>query len=242
MNNAVLIFTAIVFLLAVIDGLKRGFIKIIASFAATIITIVVVIVATPYVSNVLGKVLPIESLIATSCMEVLFPEKNMNKMEFEEMLPNINLGRDEQISMIENSDLPEVFKELILENNNNEIYESLGVTNFGEYLVKYFAKLVISIISFLATFLIVTIVLRTIIYMLGIISDLPVIGGLNRIAGAAVGLAKGLIIVWVAFAIITLAYDTQLGAMCIQDIQEHEFLKFIYDNNVLLNYMVKFRG
>ena len=126
MNNAVLIFTAIVFLLAVIDGLKRGFIKIIASFAATIITIVVVIVATPYVSNVLGKVLPIESLIATSCMEVLFPEKNMNKMEFEEMLPNINLGRDEQISTIENSDLPEVFKELILENNNNEIYESLG--------------------------------------------------------------------------------------------------------------------
>lgn len=242
MNNAVLILTALVFLLSVLDGLKRGFIKIIASFAATIITIVVVIVATPYVSNVLGKIIPMESLIATSCMEVLFPEKEMNKMEFQEMLPNIDLGRDEQISLIENSQLPEVFQELILENNNNEIYQSLGVTNFGEYLVSYFAKLVVNIISFLITFLIVTIALRTIIYMLGIISDLPVIGGLNRIAGGAVGLAKGLIIVWVVFAIITVAYDTAIGATCMQSIQENEFLKFIYDNNILLNYMVKFRG
>lgn len=242
MNNAVLILTALVFLLGMLDGLKRGFIKIVASFAATIITIVVVVVATPYVSNVLGKILPIESIIMTNCMDVIYPDKNMNKMEFEELLPAIDLGRDEQISLIENSKLPEVFQELILENNNTEIYESLGVTNFGEYLVKYFAKLVVNIISFLLTFLVVTIALRTIIYMLGIISDLPVIGGLNRIAGAGLGLVKGLIFVWVIFAVITLAYDTQLGATCMQNIQENEFLKFIYDNNVLMNYMVKFRG
>lgn len=242
MNNAVLIITILIFLLSMLDGLKRGFIKIVASFAATIVTIVVVIVATPYVSNVLGKVLPIESIIMTNCMEIIFPEKNMNKMEFEEMLPTIDLGRDEQIQLIENSKLPEAFKELILENNNAEIYESLGVTNFGEYMVEYFAKLVVNILSFLLTFLVVTIVLRTIIYMLGIIGDLPVIGGLNRVAGAALGTVKGLIIVWVIFAIITLVYDTQLGEVCMQSIQEHEFLKFIYDNNVLLNYMVKFRG
>ena len=242
MENIVLILTILVFLLSMLDGLKRGFIKIVASFAATIITIVVVVVATPYVSNVLGKVLPIESIIMTNCKEVIFPEENINKMEFEQMLPSIDLGRDEQIGLIENSKLPEVFKELILENNNTEIYESLGVTNFGEYMVKYFAKLVVNVISFLLTFLVVTIVLRTIIYMLGIISDLPVIGGLNRIAGAALGIAKALIIVWVIFAIITLAYDTQIGAMCMQNIEEHEFLKFIYDNNILLNYMVKYRG
>ena len=242
MNNLVLVLTAIIFLLCMLDGLKRGLIKIVASLAATIITIVVVVVATPYVSKVLGKVLPIESLITTNCIEVLFPEKQMNKSEFKEVLPKIDLGREEQIRLIEDSKLPEVFQELILENNNSEIYENLGVSNFGEYLVKYFAKLITNVISFLVTFLLVTIVLRSIIYMLGIISDLPVIGGLNRIAGGALGLAKGLIIVWVIFTIITLAYDTALGTTCMQNIQENEFLKFIYDNNLLLNYMVKFRG
>ncbi len=240
--NAVLVLVALIFGLCVADGLRRGFIKIVASLAATIVTIVVVMVLNPYVSEVLEKIIPMESLITTNCIEVLYPESNMNKDEFRELLPEIEMNRDEQIGVIENSKLPEMFKELILENNNSEIYESLGVTNFGEYLVKYFAKLIINVVSFLLTFLLVTIVVRTVIYMLGLISDLPIIGGMNRLAGGAVGLVKALIIVWVLFVIITLMYDSKIGATCIQAIEENEFLSFIYDQNLLMKFMVKFRG
>lgn len=240
--NIVMVLVALIFMLCVVDGVNRGFIKIVASLAATIVTIVVVIMLTPYVSNVLGKIIPMETLITTNCMEVLFPERDMNKAEFKEVLPKIELNREEQISLIENSKLPEVFQELILENNNSEIYDSLGVTNFGEYLVKYFAKLFINVISFLLTFLLVTIAVRTVIYMLGLISDLPVIGGINRLAGGAVGLAKALIIVWVVFVIITLMYDSKLGMTCIQCIEDSEFLSYIYDHNLLMKFMVKFRG
>lgn len=240
--NIVLIVTVLIFLLCALDGLKRGFIKIVASLAATLITIAAVVVMTPYVSEALGKVLPVESFITSTCMDVLYPETSMNKVEFAEKLSTIELTREDQIRLVESSKLPEVFQELILENNNSEIYENLGVTNFGQYLVKYFAKLVLNVVSFLLTFLVVTIVLRTIIYMLGIISDLPVIGGLNRIAGAGFGLAKGLVIVWVIYAIITLAFNNEFCATCLQQIKENEFLKFVYDNNILLNYMVKFRG
>ena len=137
--NIVMVLVALIFMLCVVDGANRGFIKIVASLAATIVTIVVVIMLTPYVSNVLGKIIPMETLITTNCMEVLFPERDMNKAEFKEVLPKIELNREEQISLIENSKLPEVFQELILENNNSEIYDSLVVTNIGEYLVKYFA-------------------------------------------------------------------------------------------------------
>ena len=240
--NIVMVLVALIFMLCVVDGANRGFIKIVASLAATIVTIVVVIMLTPYVSNVLGKIIPMETLITTNCMEVLFPERDMNKAEFKEVLPKIELNREEQISLIENSKLPEVFQELILENNNSEIYDSLGVANFGEYLVKYFAKLFINVISFLLTFLLVTIAVRTVIYMLGLISDLPVIGGINRLAGGAVGLAKALLIVWVVFIIITLMYDSKLGMTCIQCIEDSEFLSYIYDHNLLMKFMVKFRG
>ena len=120
--NLMLVLVALIFMLCVMDGLKRGFIKIIASLAATIVTIVLVIMLTPYVSSVLGKIIPMESLIATNCMEVLFPESNMSKAQFKELLPTIEMNREEQIGVIENSKLPEVFQELILENNNNEIY------------------------------------------------------------------------------------------------------------------------
>ena len=52
------------------------------------------------------------------------------------------------------ADLPDVFKNLLLENNNSEVYQKLGVTTFAEYVSKYFAKLVIEIVAFLVTFLI----------------------------------------------------------------------------------------
>ena len=240
--NIMLIAVALIFLFCLLDGLKRGFIKIVASFAATLITIVVVIVLTPYVSDVLEKVLPVESFIESTCVEVLFPESQESENQLLEKLPTVELPREAQIGLVENSKLPEVFKELILENNNTEIYKALGVKTFGEYLLKYFAKLVVNVIAFLVTFLAITIVLRTIIYMLGIISDLPVIGGLNRLAGGALGMAKGVVIIWVIFTIVTLMYDSELGAKCLQWIEENQALKFLYDNNILMNYMVKFRG
>ena len=106
--NILMVLVALIFMLCVVDGANRGFIKIVASLAATIVTIVVVIMLTPYVSNVLGKIIPMETLITTNCMEVLFPERDMNKAEFKEVLPKIELNREEQISLIENSKLPEV--------------------------------------------------------------------------------------------------------------------------------------
>ena len=72
--NIVMVLVALIFMLCVVDGANRGFIKIVASLAATIVTIVVVIMLTPYVSNVLGKIIPMETLITTNCMEELFPE------------------------------------------------------------------------------------------------------------------------------------------------------------------------
>ena len=77
--------------------------------------------------------------------------------------------------------------------------------------------------------------------MLGIISDLPVIGGLNRVAGGALGLGTGLIIVWILFIVITLLYDTGLGKACFENIAENEFLTFLYNNNILMQYITKFR-
>ena len=49
--NGLLILVGIILLVCVIAGLVRGFIKIVASLAATIIIIVLVVFLTPYVSR-----------------------------------------------------------------------------------------------------------------------------------------------------------------------------------------------
>ncbi len=238
--NGLLIAVCAIFVCCMIVGYVRGFIKIVASLAATLAIIVLVMFISPYVSKAIQRAVPLENMMKKTCLEALMPgAKDLDEEEIE-ALEARDFTREEQIGMIESSNLPEVMKQLLLENNNSEIYEMLNVDTFVEYVSGYLAKLIADIVAFLLTFLFATIVIRTILYMLGIISDLPVIGGLNRLAGAGLGLGTGLIIVWVLFVAITLLYDTNLGRICFENIKESAFLTTLYDSNLFLGMLTKF--
>ena len=90
------------------------------------------------------------------------------------------IPRDIQMEAIRNADLPDVFKSLLMVNNNSEIYEQLGVTTFAQYVGGFMAKLFIDIVSFLCTFLLVTIIFRAIVFALDIVAELPGIGAVNH--------------------------------------------------------------
>jgi uncharacterized membrane protein required for colicin V production len=249
MNNTLIIVGAI-FLVCMIIGYIRGFIRIVASLAATLAIIVLVTFLSPYVSGVLMNVLPVEEMVEEKAMEILLGEKQAvdeaeenEEGEMEIVIPEeVETSREVQISLIENSKMPEMFRRLLLENNNNEIYQVLGVSSFSDYVVKYLAKLFTDIASFLITLLAVTIIVRTLIYILGIISDLPLVGGINRLAGAVLGLGTGLIVVWLFFIVITFVYDNKISQMCMQDIAANEILMELYNKNVLMNFITKFKA
>ena len=82
--------------------------------------------------------------------------------------------------MIKSADIPEVFKNLLLKNNNKEMYDELGVTTFPQYIGAYVARLVINIIAFILTFIVVTVIIRAVVFALDIVSELPVIGSSGR--------------------------------------------------------------
>ena len=158
-----------------------------------------------------------------------------------EILNDAEIPRQAQIAAIEGSDIPDVFKELLLSNNNSEVYRALGATTFMEYISKYFAKLVIDIISFLGTFVIVTIVVRAIVFALDFVTELPVLGILNRLAGMFVGASISLIIVGFIFVGITLLYTTEIGKTLMGMIREDEFLTLLYEHNYIMKLITVFR-
>ena len=227
--NELLIVVAGIFFLCFVIGVNRGFIKIIASLSATLVILVLVMVAMPYVGNALREYTPLEEKINEKCVSILQPGEVDTT------------SRDSQIVLIENSEFPEIFKDLLLANNNGEVYESLGVTTFVDYVGAYMGKLISDIVAFLLAFIVITVVVRIVLYILDIIGHLPVIGGLNRLAGGILGLGTALIIVWVLFIIITMMYDSTIGKLFLGNIAENEFLQFLYNNNVLMNYFTKFR-
>lgn len=275
MDNWLLIVVGTIFLICIIIGIMRGAIKIVVSLAATILTLVIVMFATPYVSSFLYKVTPIKDMVQSECERMMLENAkdkltgevaakisemtgiNFGDLEIPdggfdwsaygvkeknlmEALDQVEFPRDLQITVIENSGLPQFLRDKLLENNNEEAYKSLGVTSFVYYIGAYLAKLITDIIAFLITFLIVTLVVRIAMYALNIIGDLPVIHGLNRLAGGILGMGTGLVLVWTLFMIITLAYRLEIGKECFEMIGRSHILTYLYEHNYILQWITKF--
>lgn len=295
----------LIFLICVIVGIYKGAIKIAVSLVTTLLTLVIVFFATPFVADLIESKTPVDSMIKDQVMKTMasvaseqlagaqedgidaedvrkaleaagvseeklqeygisiddivngeisseqLAEYGISKnvlaglgaegsAGIEEALENADTPKDLQIKAIEMAELPEVFKSLLSDNNNDVIYEKLGVKTFAEYVGEFLSKLIIHIVAFLCTFLLVTIVLRAIIFALDIVSELPVLGFFNRLAGGVVGAAGGLIIIWLFFVVITLLYVTAFGREIYQVIQENAILNMLYENNPLMKLATNF--
>lgn len=295
----------LIFLICVIVGIYKGAIKIAVSLVTTLLTLVIVFFATPFVADLIESKTPVDSMIKDQVMKTMasvaseqlagareggidaedvrkaleaagvseekledygisiddivngeisseqLAEYGISKnvlaglgaegsAGIEEALEHADIPKDFQIKAIEMAELPEVFKSLLSDNNNDVIYEKLGVKTFAEYVGAFLSKLIIHIVAFLCTFLLVTIVLRAIIFALDIVSELPVLGFFNRLAGGVVGAAGGLIIIWLFFVVITLLYVTAFGREIYQVIQENAILNMLYENNPLMKLATNF--
>ena len=305
--NWVIIATGLIFLICVVVGLYRGAVKIAVSLAATIVTFILVFFLTPYVSQGIMAVTPLDEMIESQAEQSIMgmassvlqgdegeggsgltvenvrrvlesagiTEAQLNaagitvedivngnvtsdelaqygissslldglqgSSEAENILEDVEIPRDTQIAAIEGADIPGVFKALLLNNNNSETYDELGVDNFIQYISAYATRLIINILSFILTFVVITVVMRAVIFALDIVANLPVLGFFNRLGGALLGAAGGLIIVWILFMLITMLYTTSFGREAYDVIQGNDILRVIYEYNPVLKMAVSFK-
>mgnify|MGYP007128256341 FL=1 len=99
----------------------------------------------------------------------------------EEMAQTAGLaGRAGERAVIESLEIPDQIKKLLIENNNGEIYQEMGVQIFEDYVGKYLADRVIRVIIFTVLFIVFYAFLHIIIVWLNLISRLPILYGLTR--------------------------------------------------------------
>ena len=234
--NKLLLIVGAIFLISIIVGYVRGFLKIALSLVITIASIFLVVSISPHISGWIQEHTEIEQAVQEKISSMF----EVSSGTSEEALATLEGSREQQISLIEGAGLPSVIQEMLLENNNNEVYETLGVTSFSDYIGSYITKLIADIIAFLVAWIVVTIIARILMGVVGIVNKIPVIGGVNRIAGGIAGAGIGLIIVWILFVLVTLLYNTTVGQACMTDIEASNILTKLYDGNVLMKYITKF--
>ena len=205
-------------------GHYRGFLRQCVSIGALVITILAVRFATPYVTSFLKENTQERQAVA----EMMEKASGLEEYQAEQQ----DTPAFQRIA-IENLKLPQSMKDALIENNNSEVYNLLGVDHFIEYVSAYLAGILInasvSVLMFLLTFLLIQLLVR----WLDLLARLPIISGLNKIAGALLGLAHGLLLLWVACLLLDLFSATPLGSVLMEQVEESSWLTFLYQYNLL---------
>ena len=237
--NWLLIIVILVLAGNIVWGFSKGFLRVIYSMLAWIAILVFVTWATPYVANVLTEKTNIDNRIETNLdeklHELVIGDTNGQKEDREPDTQNPGQGkknyRDLQMK------LPDAV--------TNKLFDTIMIADqilegSGAYDVGRATDLVMRVISFVLVLLIAVISFHLLSVVLKVVEKLPLIGGINRLLGLFAGLVKGILIIWLAFAIIAMAGTTDIGIALISYIYESPLLIWAYENNFVLTLLMTF--
>ncbi len=217
-------------IMTAINGYRRGFTKTVVSMISFLVVVLLVSILNPLITNVVDTYTNIGEIVEEKCMDIMPLE-----LESED-----GLGRNEQIALIEQLPIPESVREDLVENNNNVIYEALGVTGFWGYIVSYLAKMILRAIVFVLSVALAWVIVKIVGLCLNGIAKMPVISLFNKIGGFAIGLVSGLFIIWFLLLIITIFSGSEWGIWILSMVQMDSLANVIYQNNPLVWLLVLF--
>lgn len=228
MNWILIVVIGIVVLLGWL-GLKKGLIKMVFSLVSTIVALLVAMIFSPVVAGVMKNN---EAIVG------FFDEKIGALVDFspEEAKEE---SESKQESLIEALPLPETFKESLTKNNTEESYVSMRAQSFEEYVCRQITNVIINAIAFVITLVLAIIALALLCKTLDLLAKLPVIRQINSIAGLAAGVAEGLLLIWVLFAVLTMFAGSEFGKEALAMISENPLLDFLYKNNMVSKYIAR---
>lgn len=214
----------------VLYGHYRGFLRLAVTFSALIISLLVVQAALPRVTGYLQEHTEIHKMIGENLLKVVGTDSF--RSDDVQILPEMQTPA-QQRALIEQLNVPEQFKQVLLENNNREIYQLLNVDKFVDYVGSALAGAVLNLVGSVVLFLIVYIGLRILIRWLDLLAKLPILNGINQIAGAVLGGVQGLLLLWLFFLIVQLCTGCAWTQAVQAQILKSGWLEFLYDNNLL---------
>lgn len=118
---------------------------------------------------------------------------------------------------------------------------ALFVAAVENYREKDNREMLVAVICFIIVVLAYKII-DFVLTSLKLLTHLPVISRIDRLAGIVIGAGEGILLVWIAFLLIT-AFDVfGLRGYLLSGIQENEYLMFIFYHNFIAELIARWSG
>lgn len=239
--NWLLIIVVLVLALSILNGYRKGFLKIIYSMVSWIVMLVLVTWLTPYVNTFFVKNTSLSSQIASYCEQSLRQKAG----ELQPVQPGLEVNEflseeiKQQITGL-GVNLPESVIDRIWENAVGTTSSFLETAKIYELVAKSMAEFILNGISFFIALVTAVIVVHLVSHILNLAAKIPIIHGVNRYLGIAAGAVYGFVLVEVAFYLIAVCSAAELGRGLTAYIYENPFLISLYENNMIVTLVLLF--
>lgn len=227
--ETIILVLVVLFLLGMFKiGYSCGFIKLLVSLASTIIAVILSLILVG----------PTEEFIkGTPVYDTV--KKQMTNYVSERIEDSVEASSLEiQKEAIDDLNLPSVIKDKLEKEYTTDNIIKLETDTLSEYVATSLADILVRAVAVIALYIIIKILLTVLCVGLNLVSKLPVINGVNKYLGGAVGLAEAVIILWILCFILTAFSGTSSGAKILEAVSSNEILNFIYSNNMIMKFLL----
>lgn len=232
MEYLVIAAVAAVFLAAVLEGYHRGFVKIILSLVATLVSFLLAIVLTDPIANLVKQSDIYENLKASVSETICqgLAEEGVDIQDIEDLVSRVELP----------GALSEPIAETVIESLTQDFQElsQVDAASLTSVMVEKIADFLLELIIFLILFILISLVVRLIIMVADFVTKIPGLNLLNHILGAVFGAIQGILLIWIASMILTVFASTEFGMQILAVVSENAVLNWIYSHNLLWNFVI----
>ncbi|MCL1999622.1 MAG: CvpA family protein [Turicibacter sp.] len=201
-------------------GYKRGLIETLFNFVSLILAIVLSAVLYPIVAGMLRQTVIFDAL----------RDYIMRTMGLEEI---VNVHATERIA---NLPVPELLRNVLLASyQNSDVYGAFGIGIIEAYIADFFAGLAMNILAIVFVFVLVKVALAILSNVLDLVERLPIIRTFNRGGGVLIGFFRCVLVLWVAFAVITLFFLNPAVATIMDMLENSIIAIWFYNNNPIIS-------
>lgn len=201
---------------------RKGLVGTLLGFCSTIISVLFSKISYPFVSDILRSTPVFDSIKA-----YVIETAGLSKIAE-------GAGIKAQTDFISSLNIPDFLKNALIDNNNSEVYKLLDVTTIEDYIGGYVASFLINIISMIIVFVVIWVAIKIISNTLNIVVKLPIIRTANSFGGAVLGFIQGTIVIWIAFAVLTLFFAKPVFQDINETISSSVVASKFYDSNILI--------
>lgn len=228
--NILVIIAGLIVIVSSLGGYRRGFFRTALTMCSFILAMLIVSVVNPIVTSVLAD--NVRGTVDKVVSDVLEQKK-------EEAIEDMG-GFLEDFS--DELALPGSWENALEKLDIGDVYDQLGVDEAVDSYVSHYTRMILKSISYFISLLIASIIMRVLVMVTDIAAGLPILSGLNRLAGLGLGLLRGIVILWILGLVIAVCSGSAWASPLVGMIKESGWLTFLYKNNLLARLLLPIFG